>query len=176
MTPPDGSRAMRAPVRRFVDALDGVAALLLDRHLDVLAASPLARAIRPGLSEGANLVRLGVAAADRAAAADAAALLSELAALLRDAVARSPEDERFVALVGELVATNRGFSTAWAEARPGRSHGSVQVLHDVVGPLRLDYVRLPLEGVDGTALVLARPQDRRTADLLRVLERPALPS
>jgi hypothetical protein len=167
MSPGDGD-ALAIPLRRFVDGMEGVPAVLLDRHLDVIAASPLALAIHPGLSAGANMVSLGVLAADRSAAEAAAAAHSELAALLRDAVARSATDDRFVALIGELVATNRGFSTAWAESRPGRSRGHVQVQH-ALGPLRLEYVRLPIEGADGTALVLARPSEEATGDRLRRL-------
>lgn len=148
--------------------------MLLDRHLDVLAASPLARAVEPGLTLGANIVRLGVLASDRLGPPVSGVWSTELAGLLRDSVGRFEEDERFVAVVGELVATSRGFAYAWAEDDPGQRNGSIEVEHDVVGAIRLDWVRLPLEDTGGATLVLARGADDTSSRRLRRLEaRPA---
>jgi len=173
MTGSAGSDRSTQSVVRFVEEWDEVPALLLDRHLDVLSASRLALAIVQDLAVGANLARLGVAAAGAMRADDAARTCSDLAALLRDALTASAEDERFVALIGELVATSRGFAIAWAESRGGLRADRVRVHHPAAGALRLDYLRVPLDGCSGAVLVLARSGDRATGDRLRRLSRPA---
>lgn len=172
MTGRGGPSRTAESVLRFVDDWDEVPALLLDRHLDVLGASRLALAIVQDLEVGANLARLGVAAAATMGADDAARTCSDVAALLRDALAASAEDDRFVALVGELVATSRGFATAWAESRGGRRSGRVRLPHPAVGVLRLDYLRVPVDGAGGAVLLLARSDDSATVDRLRRLSRP----
>lgn len=161
MTDPATSGA--EPVRRFVDVWDEVPALLLDRHLEVLAASPLARAVHGDVAVGANLARIGVAAAGTMRPSDAVRTFSALAALLRDAIDDSAEDERFVAVIGELVATSRGFATAWAETRAGAQAGEVRLQHMTVGALRLMYLRVPVDVVPGGAIVLARAADPGTS-------------
>lgn len=168
MTGRDEAQGTLGPIRRFVEQVPDLPAVLLDRHLDVLAASPLARAIEPGLIKGANVVRIGVVAIDRGARSIESHV--DLAGLMREGLARFQEDERYVAVIGELVATSLGFARAWdGDQRPRRA-GVLELHHEFAGPLRLEYLRLPLEGTIGATLVLARPSDRETEDRLRFLD------
>lgn len=164
----DRPASTRGAAEQLVDGLDQGVALLIDRHLDVLAASAAARAMCPGLSEGANVVRLGVLAVDRGAHRDAGATHSDLAALLREAITTSSEDDRFVEIVGELVATSRGFAVAWAESRGARTSGRVR-LDTASGTFSLAYLRIPLAGDDRTVLLLAQAPGRAAdADVHRM--------
>jgi hypothetical protein len=164
------SDALRVPepVGRFVNLLPAVPAVLLDRHFDVLAASRLARAVEPRLTDGENVVRLGVLAVD--GGAQQPGIHAELAGLLRDSVDRYSEDDRYIAIIGELVATSRGFAQAWAEEPNGRPSGTVELALGATGPMRLIYVHLPLEGVDGQSLLLGRAADPESRYRLEQLD------
>lgn len=168
MTGPDDVHGALGSIRLFVDQMPGLPAVLLDRHLDVLAASALARAIEPGLTTGANIVRIGVVANDRGAGSIGSHV--DLAGLMREGLARFQVDERYVALIGELVATSSGFARAWDGDQRPRRVGVLALQHEVAGVLRLEYVRLRVEGTVGATLVLARPSDEETADRLRLLD------
>lgn len=93
----------------------------------------------------------------------------DLAGLMREGLARFQEDDRYVALIGELVATSRGFARAWDGDQGPRRVGDLELQHEVAGLLRLEYVRLPVEGTVAT-LVLARPSDEETGDRLHLLD------
>jgi hypothetical protein len=164
-----GPVGFRESCIRFVTRMHNTPALLLDRHLDVLAVSPLAATIAPEIERGVNLARVGVIAADRVGPPMDERTSSDLAALLRDGISRFHEDSRFVTIVGELVATSSSFSRAWAESKRGPFFGRWDRTDDAIEPLRLDCVRLQLDAEPDLTLVLACARDDESAQRLALL-------
>jgi hypothetical protein len=147
----------------------GQPAVLLDRHLRVLAATRLARALSPGFRPGVNLVRFTfLDAAGRQDSPSWRAAADQIAALLRESLDRHEGDRGFPAVVGELSATSAAFARSWAGGAPAASSGSVDLPDTAVGRLSLGYrlTRLP---DDDSTLVLFEPLDATAREALRRL-------
>lgn len=127
-------------LRARVDSVEGVPALVRDRHLTVLASNSLARAISPAFVEGVNLARFAfVDSADHAGANGWNAATTQIAAMLRESLDNHQVDELFRRIVGELSATSATFSEAWAEESAPAQQGVVTFLDTPVGELTLAY-------------------------------------
>lgn len=130
------------------------------RHLDVLAANPLAAVLSPRLLPGGNRLRdvfLNEAEQDlfedweRAAAA--------LLAGFRRTVGHSIDDPRVVELVGELSLASPEFRQLWARHDIAeRTGANVTFHHPAVGQLRLDREKLAVPGTDGIMVVIYHAQ------------------
>jgi len=143
-------------------------AVLLDRHLRVLSATPLARALSPHFVEGADLARSTFLEApdlqDLPCWRDAA---EQVTALLSASLDRHDGDREFRSIVGELSVSSPAFAAAWARDAPVRGSGSVRFLGTAVGTVPLDYRLLRLPRDDERTLLLFEPAD---AAARRVLE------
>lgn len=141
---------------RLLTALDGVPALITSRHLDVLAANRLARALHPLFVEGTNLVRatfLDPAARDCYPEWDKVA--QETVASMRAAAGADPDDPRLAELVGELSVKSPEFRALWARHEvKAKARGTKQIVNAAVGPITLDYETLMPQATEGQMLVL----------------------
>ena len=131
-------------------------AYVYGRYMDVLAANPLATALAPYYTPGENLVRATFLDPrlrdryedwDRTAAATVAAL--------RALVGPDADDPQLNELVGELSVRSERFRQLWArhDARPKRS-GTTRIQHPQVGPLELNYEKLPIADADRQTLCI----------------------
>ncbi|TWF91222.1 helix-turn-helix transcriptional regulator [Kitasatospora viridis] len=142
---------IRPSLQRFLDAITGAPAWIVDQRADILATNPLARALLAPLLDDpdarhntARFIFLSPAARtfyprwERSADASAANL--------RTAAGRNPRDKALTDLIGELAARSDAFSTRWT-AHAVRLHrtGTKHIHHPDVGDLEFVYegVELP---------------------------------
>ncbi|MFE0463976.1 helix-turn-helix transcriptional regulator [Kitasatospora sp. NPDC058965] len=142
---------IRPSLQRFLDAITGAPAWIVDQRADILATNPLARALLAPLlgdpdarHNSARFIFLSPAARTFYPQWEHAADAS--AANLRTAAGRNPRDKALTDLIGELAARSDAFSTRWS-AHQVRLHrtGTKQIHHPDVGDLEFVYegVELP---------------------------------
>ena len=154
MVPSDG-------VAEFLRSWDGVAATLIDRHLNVSGSSRLAEALFPSLRIGTNLAReMFLEVIPGRDYASAEYLGHQVVAALHASLAWHEEDAEFERIVGELSAMSREFSTAWAADRQQlRPHGVLQATHQSAGDLSIRYQLLELAAGSNAILIVWRGAD-----------------
>ncbi len=169
-----GRRPQLSPsLQRVLDGMTGVAAIVCNGRMDVIAASTLGRALYwPAFefeSPTPNLARfafLAPSAQDFYPDWDGAANIS--VALLRTEAGRNPHDPGLTALVGELSTCCTEFRTRWA-AHNVRTHynGTKNFAHPAVGELILSYDTMDLPGDSGLRLTAytAEPASRSAEGL-----------
>lgn len=153
-------------VQELLDALVGAAAVVLNGHLDVVAANALGRALyAPVFGRSAATPNLARSVfLDPSAAAvfpDWAAAADDVVALLRAEAARVPDSPEVIALVGELATRSEPFRTRWAAHNvKAHHHGVKRFRHPAVGELTLTYNAFELPGAAGLSLIgyTAAPQ------------------
>jgi transcriptional regulator with XRE-family HTH domain len=158
---------------------------VMNRFGEVLATTPLAAALMPGLSAGANAYRatfldpsvreLFGDGWDRVARSVVAGLR---------AVSADPEaggDPRLVALVGELALESEVFRRLWArhDVRPRVGRGTTVIHHPQVGRVELRWEKLEVSGSPGQTLVIHQAEpgsaSERALALLATLAAEAPP-
>ena len=157
-TPPARTRRVktpevRAPVRRVLEAMTGVPALVRDHRFDILAANPLAMALyAPMFAAGevlpVNSMRFTFLNPHaQAFYPDWAQVARSAVAALRIAAARNPHDQHLVNLIGELSMRSDPFRTWWAAQDVYvHQHGTKHFHHPAIGDLNLDYEAFELPG------------------------------
>ncbi|MBH0023655.1 hypothetical protein [Salinibacterium sp. SWN248] len=145
-----------------------VPAVLLDRHLEVLASNPLARALSASFERGVNLARFTFLepTVERSGASFTAAA-TQIAGMLNDSLALHEGDSEFREIVGELSAKSHTFSEVWAKESIGAQvTGNVGFTDTRVGTLSLGYslVRIP-EDPDDYLLVFCTTADGAQSQL-----------
>lgn len=162
-----------ASAQEFVDAL-AEPVVVFDRHLDVVAANPIAGAVSASMTVGTNLARftfLNPYVEETVDGWEAAA--HRTAAMLRDSLEHHDEDPRYRELLGELMARSPAFATEWAAGavRPAR-RGVSTFDNPLVGQLVLRWEQLHRGEDPEHVLLLWVPADELTAvrlDELRAL-------
>ncbi|PPG92849.1 hypothetical protein C5C39_02235 [Rathayibacter sp. AY1F3] len=125
----------------FVEAMGATPAVLVDRHLTVIASSAALRALTPTFARGANLARRAfIDAADAPELVHARGVRARVAAILRYSLDVHGPDDAFRALVGELASLSPHFATEWAAASTEMEQNGTQTLrHEAVGKVELRY-------------------------------------
>jgi transcriptional regulator with XRE-family HTH domain len=169
-------RALPDGVQALLDSMVTAPAVVLNGHLDIVAANALGRALYAPLFDRAtatpNLARFIFfdAAADRVFPEwDIAA--DDAVSLLRAEAARSPDSPAVTGLVGELATRSHQFRTRWAAHNvKAHRHGSKRFRHSDVGELSLTYNVFDITGVGGLSLIgyTAEPHSR-SDEALRLL-------
>ena len=152
---PAPSSTIRPSLQRFLDAITGAPAWIVNQRADILAVNPLGRALLAPLLEDpdarnntARFIFLSPAARtfypQWEQAADAAA------ANLRTAAGRNPRDTALTDLIGELVTRSDAFNRRWS-AHDVRLHrtGVKHIRHPAVGDLEFVYEGFELPGHPG---------------------------
>jgi transcriptional regulator with XRE-family HTH domain len=174
---PRRQRVAQVPVTtaRLLDALDGVPALVLSRHLDVLAWNPVAAALFGDFgalpAAERNMVRhVFLADAARELFIDWAVVAAETVAYLRAAVGADPGDPHAIQLVGELSIHSEEFRRTWArhDVRE-KSRGTKRFCHPLVGELTLDWEALAVPGGHQVLTTFSAAADSPDADRLQLL-------
>ncbi|MFJ8135996.1 helix-turn-helix domain-containing protein [Streptomyces sp. NPDC096013] len=134
-------------------------AMVEGRYFDVLAANPLATALSPRFTPGANRLRsLFLDPAEQALHPRWEDSSGGMVAAFREAVGTDTDDPRFIELVGELSLASPLFSRLWARHDVQSCEASSRYLdHPQVGGLRLNRERLSIDGAPGQTLVIYHP-------------------
>jgi hypothetical protein len=151
------SQRVRPGLKRVLDTLTDVPALILGHRMDVLAANPLARAFYTDFDalphRDRNMVRfLFLDPTARELYRDWPAAGRSTVGGLRLYAGAHPHDPELIDLAGELSMLDADFRRWWtAHDVAERSHGRKEYHHPVVGDLTLDYEALaPVGDTDQT--------------------------
>jgi transcriptional regulator with XRE-family HTH domain len=182
---PSRRRARRAEsvspsVRQLLAIWHATPAYVHGRHMDVLAANPLARALAPMFTPGVNVLRaVFLDPAVRVLFDDWEARLGSLVAGLRAAIGPDVDDPRLTDLVGELSIKSEAFRRLWArhDVRAQVGDGVHRMHHPQVGPLELRYDKFTIAGAEDQMLVVyhadpGSPTERALALLASIAAQP----
>lgn len=163
----------RAPVipdgvQTLLDSMVTAPAVVLNGHLDVVAANALGHALYAPVFGGddatpnlARFIFFGASADHLFPEWNTAA--DDAVALLRAEAARSPYSPAVTRLVGELATRSEQFRTRWAAHNvKAHHHGVKRFRHSEIGELSLTYNVFDVAGADGLSLIgyTAEPHSR----------------
>ncbi len=156
---PSRPRATRDAVptgtAQLLTALD-LPAFVESRRFDVLAANPLATALSPSITAGANRLRsVLLDPAERALLPDWEWAVGGMIASFRTSVGPGRPDPATARLIDELLTGSDVFRAHWSrhDVQPLEGGGSTME-HPVVGRLDLRREKLGVGGTDGQVLVV----------------------
>ena len=150
------ARIVRPSVHWLLDQMDSTPAYVRNARTDLLAASPLGRALYAPLFADArpNVLRFLFLNTDAGEFfIDRDAVAAQAVATLRMASGENPHDRSIAQLVGELSTRSDEFGRLWA-AHDVRQHrtGTKRFHHPVVGDLTLSYESMALVADPGLVL------------------------
>ena len=158
--------------RWLIDSWPMTAAMILDRHNDILAVNALMEALIPEYSAGRNaLVELLVNPLVRDFYIEWEGLSRRSIGLLRSRTGLAPDQPRAQELVDRLLRESDRFRELWRRHDiEGMTEGTHPMRHPVVGSLTLNYAHLPLGADDGHTIFVyfAEPgtEDERALSVL----------
>ncbi|MBB5916226.1 transcriptional regulator with XRE-family HTH domain [Nocardia transvalensis] len=157
-TPP-APPAARPELRRMLDRMDGVPAMVITDLFTVLAENALARSLFEPLARYGNLARaLFLDPAARTFYVEWDEVAAATVAQLRLVTGRYPDDEEASALTAELATASAAFAALW---RTGdvtlRTYGSKSFRHPARGTVTVNYENLELPGDFRQRLVTLTP-------------------
>jgi transcriptional regulator with XRE-family HTH domain len=157
-------------VRRLLAKWHTTPAYVQGRYMDVLAANPLAAALSPMFSPGANILRsvfLDPAVQDFFV--DWEARIAGAVSGLRALVGPDVDDPRLTDLVGELSVRSEEFRRLWSrhDVRRQVGDGVHRMCHPQVGELELHYDKFTVAGAEHQLMVVyqAEPGSRSEQSL-----------
>jgi transcriptional regulator with XRE-family HTH domain len=169
-------RSMPEGVQALLDSMVSAPAVVIDGHLDIVAANALGRALYAPVFAGANgtpnLARfIFFDPAAEQFFPEWASQADDAVSLLRAEAARSPDSPAVTRLVRELATRSDGFRTRWAAHNvKAHRHGVKRFQLPEVGELCLTYNVFDITGVGGLSLIgyTAEPHSR-SDEALRLL-------
>jgi transcriptional regulator with XRE-family HTH domain len=172
---PEG-RTIPDGVQALLDSMVTAPAIVINGHLDLMAANALGRALYAPVFARAkatpNLARFMFLDATAAQFfPDWAREAEDVVALLRAEAARSPDSPEVTSLIGELETRSEQFRTSWAAHNvKAHRHGVKRFRHSDVGELSLTYNVFAITSVGGLSLIghTAEPHSR-SDEALRLL-------
>lgn len=181
-SPGRSGRALPDGVQALLDSMVAAPAVVLNGHLDIVAANALGRALYAPLFARANatpnLARFIFfdTAADHVFP-DWVSAADDAVSLLRAEAARFPDSPAVTRLVGEIATRSKQFRTRWATHNvKAHRHGVKRFQHSEVGELSLTCNVFDITGVGGLSLIgyTAQPHSR-SGEALRRLASLTLP-
>ena len=150
---------MSPPLVQLLDFMGDVPAYVRDKHLNVVASTPMARALSGAFTVNVNLARYVFLNPEfRDLVMDWPDIAGQTTASLRNSLEQHEEDSWFTELVGELSANSEAFATAWAhDYRDAATWGRVSLQHPQVGPIVMIYQELVIPDDFENVLVVWRP-------------------
>jgi len=168
--PPSPPQAGEA-TRWLIESWPMTAAMILDRHHDILAANSLMSALVTAYRPGRNaLVALLVDPGVRDLYLEWEGLSARSISLLRSTTG-VVADARTQELIEELTDTSERFRQLWSRHDIGAmTEGIHPMNHPTAGELALRFAHLPLSGTDGQSIFLyyAEPGTRTESALARL--------
>lgn len=147
-------------------------AVIFNQRLDLLARNTIADVLYFDFDEADNLARMiFLDPAGRTFFDDWARTAESCVANLRLALGQRPDDQRTIALVEQLAASDADFRHLWArhDVR-GKTHEAKKMWHSAVGELTLTYQSFDVRSAPGQQLMVYRAApNSRDADAVRLL-------
>jgi transcriptional regulator with XRE-family HTH domain len=173
-------------VERLLERFGDLPVSVMNRFGEVLAETPPAAALMPGLTAGVNAYRaVFLDPAVRDLFGDGWDRIARRVVAGLSTVSADPEtagDPRLVALVGELSLASDVFRRLWArhDVRPRVGRGTSVLFHPQVGRVELSWEKLDISGSPGQILVIHQPEpgspSERALALLASLSAEASPA
>jgi len=178
---PEETQLVRPGLRAVLDAMDGVAALVYGRAMDVLAWNRLGLMLGCDFSvlppNERNIAKRMFLHPDADALhPDAARIRGEIVAVLRTEAGRTPDGERLCEVVGELRAQSEEFARLWeSQTVEEKSYGVKHTRHPEHGLLELHFqsTRLPPPDEGLTLLLYAAEPGSPSQVALHALSKEA---
>ncbi len=162
---PAGSHREQPDLETAADGADelidqfSMPAIVASRCLDVLAANPVARALSPGFTPGANFLRWRLLEpAARDFFVDWDDVTDVAVSGLREAAGADPDDPRLRALIDELSSASARFRELWARAEVGYRSTVIHLRHPDVGDLYLRSNRFNIPHSGGQHMLTYRAE------------------
>lgn len=168
--PPSGR--LRPELRRVLDLVTDVPAMIMNHRLDVAAGNRLAELLYGRELPGLNAARhIFLEEAERGLYADWEKCTLDVVGHLRLAAGKYPDDPHLASLIGELAMGSERFRRLWARADVrARTHGLKAYRHPLVGLLELHQENFALPDESGMELlVLSAAPGSPAEDGLRLL-------
>lgn len=142
--------------RWLIDSWPMTAAMILDRHNDIVATNPLMAVLFGGYRPGSNtLTALLLDPNVRDLYVEWDGLSTRSIALLRSRVGLDPDDARAKQLIAELTRDSERFRELWHRHDiAGITQGTHPINHPVAGALALHFAHLPLVGIEDHAIFM----------------------
>lgn len=153
--PPRRPERVAPGLLRLMEAWSHTPAVVLGRHLDVLAANPLAAAVNGCSVPGVNQVRMVfLDPRARDVFPNWSQIAADTVASLRATAGTDLDDPRLTELVGELSLKSDEFRRLWARHDVRAKTSGVKQFHnEMVGELTLAYESFAVNGAPGQLLI-----------------------
>jgi len=150
--------------------LPNVAMIAYDRYLGVVGATRAAKALHPIYTPGTNIARFTyLDGATNPDLADWGQKADFIAATLRSSLTRHPEDDKFLDLVGQLIAGSEVFAESWARTSAAANESAILIRHPEEGDMWLNQRQFPLgAGSEDTLVIWTGADDESTGKLGRL--------
>ncbi|MEX5635188.1 helix-turn-helix transcriptional regulator [Parafrankia sp. FMc2] len=154
-----GTATIRPAIRRVLDSMTGVPAILANHSFDILAANPLGHALYSPMFTAAtrpvNSLRfLFLDPRARAFYPEWQQVARQSVGALRIAATRDPHDPRLMNLVSDLSLSSEPFRTWWDSHEVFvHRHGTKRFRHPAIGELELAHEALELPGEETLIIV-----------------------
>ena len=171
------NRHITASLQRLLDRLSDVPVIVLDVTEEMIATNPLGAALFGDLSGASRRERnfvwrhfTGMPSRLVHTEAELPQVEAIMAATLRDALARFPDDQHLRSLVDDLKARSDRFAALWQQ-RPvvGTYSGRNLFRHPEIGEITLDCDSLTVRGTDLKLIVYTAPVGTADAQALALL-------
>lgn len=158
-TTPDARPVTAAAVQTaewLINSWTMTAAMILDRHSDIVSVNPLMTSLVSGYRAGENALRvLLVDPALRHLYIEWDGLSMRSIGLLRSAIGPEPHHPRASELVAQLTQESARFRELWHRHDiAGMTEGAHPMNHPIAGELALYFAHFPLSGADGHSIFL----------------------
>ncbi|MBV9414252.1 MAG: helix-turn-helix domain-containing protein, partial [Solirubrobacterales bacterium] len=171
------NRHITPSLQRLLDRLTDVPVMVVDAAGEVIAANPLANSLMGDLSGASRRERtipwrhfsglpsrLERTSEERAEAGEA------MAADLRDALGRFPDDEYLNELIADLRDLSPRFAALWQKRPLARTPSRQKTFnHPEIGTITLDCDALAVQGTDLSVIVYTAPAGSPDAEALALL-------
>ncbi|MBF4572494.1 hypothetical protein ITJ64_08190 [Herbiconiux sp. VKM Ac-1786] len=154
-------RGDAAPWEQLLDPWRPLPAVVIDRRLNVLAATDVAQSLSGAFQIGANMARFTFLSADSQPAHPSwREAASATAGLLRSFVDEHDGDRASQRILGELAAESRDFSEMWADPNTRMpTTGPIVFEGTPAGTVTCTYSVLGVSGQDDCAVLVFVPSD-----------------
>jgi transcriptional regulator with XRE-family HTH domain len=171
------NRHITPSLQRLLDRLSDVPVMVVDAAGEVVAANPLANALMGDLSGASQRERTipwrhfsGMASRMERTPEEQAEAEEAMAADLRDAVGRFPDDQSLNELIRDLRELSPRFAELWEKRPVARTPSRRKSFHHPeIGTISLDCDALAVQGSDVSVIVYTAPARSPDAEALALL-------